>query len=394
MNAHTNEIAAEFDGEFQARARRFRAPGRVNLIGEHTDYNDGFVLPCAIGFYAHVAIAPRSDGRLVLRSTQFEEHCDFQVQELPKSKIGAWCDYVLGVAQELSRDGHQLTGADVLVASDVPVGSGLSSSAALEIASALALLSLNGRAMPMKSIALLCQRAENEFVGARVGIMDQFVSCHGKAGHAVMLDCRSLDFSLVPIPADVELVICNTMVKHELSGGEYNARRSQCEQGVRILRAHHPEIQALRDVSLDQLERHRRELPDLIYKRCLHVVQEDQRVLDAVRAFSAGELSTVGKLMLESHASLRDLYQVSCRELDLMVEAAQGLPGWYGGRMTGGGFGGCTVNLVERNLARNFASEIAQRYRQATGITPDVYVCSPADGAGAEKTGHFGTAER
>ena len=384
MKEELDKSTEAAEKEFKVRAQMFRAPGRVNLIGEHTDYNDGFVLPCAIGFYAHVAIAPRADHKLVLRSSEFQQQFEFDSSHLPNKKLGAWCDYVLGVATQLKRDGHSLTGSDMSVRSDVPVGSGLSSSAALEVAAALALLSLNSGSMPMKSIALLCQRAENEFVGAHVGIMDQFVSCHGKAGHAVMLDCRSLDFELVPIPQNVRLVICNTMVKHELSGGEYNERRAQCEEGVRLLAKYFPGVKALRDISPQQLESRAADLPDIIYRRCSHVVHEDQRVLEAVRSFGAGDLKNVGKLMLESHASLRDLYEVSCRELDVMVEAAFGLPGWYGGRMTGGGFGGCTVNMVEHDHAQRFAAEIAARYQKVTGIKPDVYVCSPADGAGAE----------
>jgi galactokinase len=303
---------------------------------------------------------------------------------LPTTRLGAWCDYVVGVARELTQTGLAMRGADVLVHGDVPVGAGLSSSAALEVASALALLNTNGGTLGLKGVALLCQRAENNFVGARVGIMDQFVSCHGKAGHAIRLDCRSLEFELVPIPASVRFVICNTMVKHQLSGGEYNERRSQCEQGVEVLARHYPAIKALRDVSREQLELHRGEMDGVTHRRCLHVVQENDRVLQAVRCFSSGDLKRVGELMLQSHASLRDLYEVSCFELDEMVKAAEGLPGWFGGRMTGGGFGGCTVNLVERATAEEFASTIAKRYQQATGITPKVYVCTAADGAGTE----------
>ena len=376
--------AEVFAKALDPKARVFRAPGRVNLIGEHTDYNDGFVLPSAIGFYAHVSVSPRSDGKLILRSTEFEQKFEFSAENLPKQKLGGWCDYVLGVASQLSKQGAKFGGANFLVHSEVPVGAGLSSSAALEVASALAFLSLTGKTVSLKEIALLCQRAENEFVGARVGIMDQFVSCHGKAGHAVLLDCRSLDYDLVPIPERVKLVICNTMVKHQLSGGEYNQRRAQCEEGVRILQKSSPGTKALRDVTADQLEGHRAEMSDVVYRRCLHVVQEDARVLAAKKSFGAGDLATVGRLMLESHASLRDLYEVSCGELDAMVSAAESLPGWMGGRMTGGGFGGCTVNLIEAGYAEAFAAEIAERYRQATGIAPDVFVCTAADGAGAD----------
>jgi galactokinase len=379
-----NELPQVFEREFHARPKIFRAPGRVNLIGEHTDYNDGFVLPSAIGFYAHVAIAPREDGKLFFMSTAYDGQFEFDVTRLPERKQDAWSDYVLGVAHQLKRAGIALTGANLLLHSEVPVGSGLSSSAALEVASALALLSLSGKSLPLKQIAKLCQSAENEFVGAHVGIMDQFVSCFGKEGHAVLIDCRSLDFELVPIPSEVDFVICNTMVKHELSGGEYNERRAQCEEGVRILSRFYPGIKALRDVSVEQLGKHKSELPPIVYRRCLHVVEENARTIEAVKRFASGDLARVGQLMRASHESLRDLYEVSCIELDAMVDSAQNLAGFIGGRMTGGGFGGCTINLVEHTNSQAFAKEVAARYKTRTGISPDVFVCSAANGAGLE----------
>ena len=377
------DLIALFQHDFAAQPEVFRAPGRVNLIGEHTDYNDGFVLPCAIGFYTHVAISPRHDSHLVLRSTGFTQN--FEVDLLAPKRLGAWCDYVVGVAAELLKLGVPVPGANLLVHGEVPIGSGLSSSAALEVASAVALLNLAGKHMPLQEVAKLCQRAENNFVGARVGIMDQFVSCHGKRDCAVLLDCRTLEFELVPIPSSVKFVICNTMVKHQLSGGEYNIRRAQCEEGVRILAKFYPGIRALRDVTVEQLQSRISEIPLVTYKRCLHVVEEDLRVQETVRQLRAGNLEAVGALMAQSHASLRDLYEVSCSELDTMVEAAQGLPGFIGGRMTGGGFGGCTVNLVESAYTESFATQIAGLYQQKTGIKPEIYVCSAADGAGTEE---------
>ncbi len=245
----TAKLADRFQKEFQAKPEIFSAPGRVNVIGEHTDYNDGFVLPSAIGFYTRVAVSPRSDRKLVLRSTEFPEVFEFDLSNLPQRRLGAWCDYVVGVALALDLAGIRVAGVNLLVHGEVPIGSGLSSSAAIEVATALALLSLSQRKMPLPTVAKLCQQAENEFVGARVGIMDQFVSCLGKQGHALLLDCRSLDFELVPIPEQVKLVICNTMVKHALSGGEYNQRRQECERGVQILSSTYPGIEALRDVS-------------------------------------------------------------------------------------------------------------------------------------------------
>jgi galactokinase len=381
-------LTQRFEEEFGTAPKLFAAPGRVNLIGEHTDYNDGFVLPCAIGFNTHVAIAPRADRKLVLLSEGFPERFEFDLQELPQTRLGAWCDYVLGVAVVLRQAEAFSSGANVLVQGGVPIGAGLSSSAAVEVASALAFMSLNGVIFPMPEVAKMCQRAENTFVGAQVGIMDQFISCLGKKGHALRLDCRSLQFEQVPIPSDVRLVICNTMVKHEHAGGEYNRRRAECDEGVRLLSKWYPEIRALRDISPEQLEEHANDLPPTIYKRCKHIVNENQRVLEGSRALSRGDLQTFGALMRQSHDSLRDLYAVSCEELDLMVEVAEGLPGFFGGRMTGGGFGGCTVNLVSEKDARAFADEVRRRYFGKTKINPDIYICSATNGAGAELGAH------
>lgn len=377
-------LRQKFEQEFGASPEVFAAPGRVNLIGEHTDYNDGFVLPCAIGFSTQVAIAPRPDRRLILLSEDFPERFDFDLADLPHNRLGAWCDYVLGVAVVLRQVEAFSSGASVLVHGGVPIGAGLSSSAAVEVASALAFMSLNGAIFPMPQVAKMCQRAENTFVGARVGIMDQFISCLGKKDHALRLDCRSLEFEQVPIPSNVRLVICNTMVKHEHAGGEYNRRREECDEGVRLLSKWYPKIRALRDVSRENLEAHAADLPPTIYKRCSHIVNENQRVLDGSRALASADLRKFGDLMRESHNSLRDLYAVSCEELDLMVEAAEGLPGFYGGRMTGGGFGGCTVNLVNVDQTEAFADTVSQRYHKKTHISPDIYICSAANGASAE----------
>jgi galactokinase len=376
-------LAQKFTEIFRAEPAIFRAPGRVNLIGEHTDYNDGFVMPAAIGFSTFVAAAPRSDGRLVICSENFPGEFAFEVNHLPQGRQREWYDYVLGVAVTLQRTGHSVPPASLLVRGEVPMGSGLSSSAAVEVATALALVSLGGPNLPFTEVAKLCQKSENEFVGARVGIMDQYVSCLGTAGHALFLDCRSLEFQLVPVPSNLKFVICNTMVKHELASGGYNQRREECEQGTKMFAKWDPNVRALRDVSMELLERHALELPESIRKRCLHVVQEDQRVLDAVRCLQTGDLVRLGELMRASHNSLRDLFEVSCRELDIMVEAAEGLPGYCGGRMTGGGFGGCTVNLVRDDKAENFAAQISERYRQATGIEPQTYICGAENGAQA-----------
>lgn len=376
-------LTVDFEKAFGTQPQIFRAPGRVNLIGEHTDYNDGFVMPAALGFSTYVAIAPRQDRRLVIHSKEFSGNFEFDLDDLPEKRVGAWCDYVLGVASVLQQHGHELSGANLLVHGKVPIGAGLSSSAALEVSSALAFLSLTGNHLPLPELAKLCRQAENNFVGAKVGIMDQFVSCMGKAGHAFLLDCRSLEFKFVPIPAGLQLVVCNTMVKHDLATGAYNTRREECEAGVRAFAQWDSSVRSLRDVSVELLDKHANDLPTTIWKRCAHVVRENARTLDAARALTQGDLSRVGQLMGASHNSLRDLYEVSCRELDLMVEAAEGLPGLCGGRMTGGGFGGCTVNLVQEENAEEFAKRIAERYREATGIRPQVYLCSAEDGAQA-----------
>ncbi len=354
-----------------------RAPGRVNLIGEHTDYNDGFVMPVAIDFFAWAAIKSRDDDRLNVASMEQAESVStsFSNGLTPRND---WSDYVVGVFAQLRSSG---SGADVLVHGEVPIGAGLSSSAALEVSTGFAALRERGEAVERTQLALLCQRAENDFVGMKCGIMDQFISCHGKAGHALMLDCRSLEFSLLPMPDDVRIVICNTMVKHELTGGEYNIRRQQCEAGVRLLAQWIPGIRALRDVNVSELLKYKDRLPADIARRCRHVITENDRVQRAAESLRSGALDEFGRLMAESHHSLRDDYEVSCPELDVMVTVAKKQAGAYGARMTGGGFGGCTVNLVDAVSVDPFVADVAREYQRATGIEPQVYVCSAADGA-------------
>lgn len=376
------ELKEAFANLYGAReARVFRAPGRVNLIGEHTDYNLGFVMPAAIDFYTWVVMAARDDRRLVARSENFDETVEFDLDEREPRPRGHWSDYPRGVAVMLERAGHILRGANLLVRGEVPIGSGLSSSAAIEVATGYALVHGAGASIDRMELAKLCQRAENEFVGMRCGLMDQFISCFGEEGRALMLDCRSLDYYRLPLPQGVNLVIANTMVKHELASSEYNLRRAECEEGVRLLSKSLPGVQSLRDVSLDELERHRDELPAVVYKRCRHVVSEDERVIEAKRALEEGDLAAFGQLMAASHASLRDDYEVSCAELDLMVEAANRVEGVYGARMTGGGFGGCTINLVRHDAVSLFQEEVAARYEKGTGLKSEIYVCSAAQGA-------------
>jgi galactokinase len=375
------DLAQQFEQRFGHQPRIFRAPGRVNLIGEHTDYNDGFVMPAAVGFSTFVAVAGRADRKLIIHSQEFPDDCGFDVDHLPGHRPGLWCDYIVGVARILRERGCKFSGLNVLVHGEVPIGAGLSSSAAVEVASALAFTSLDNAPIPLPEIAQLCRRAENEFVGARVGIMDQFVSCMGKAGYALLLDCRSLQYKFVPIPPRARIVVCNTMVKHDLATGAYNQRRAECEEGVRCFAQWQPSVRALRDVTVELLDQYSKDLPATIRKRCSHVILENKRTLDMARALQDGDLNKVGELMRQSHSSLRDLYEVSCRELDIMVESAESLPGFIGGRMTGGGFGGCTVNLVREENAADFAAQIRERYRAATGIDAQIYLCSAEDGA-------------
>jgi len=368
------ELAQGFRERFASVPRVFRAPGRVNLIGEHTDYNDGFVLPAAIDLYMWAAVAPRNDQKLVVFSENLNEQSEIDLLAANPKPRGHWSDYVYGVVLMLQKSGVPPRGADLMLFSNVPSGAGLSSSAALEVSVASALLGSAGHSLDLKNIAKLCQRAENEFVGARVGIMDQFASCFGSVDHAILLDCRSLEFKRLPLPSSAAMVICNTMVKHGHSGGEYNDRRAQCEEGVRLLKRFFPEIKTLRDVSLPQLESHRADLPELIYRRCHHVISENERVLRTVDALQVGDLAAVGRCMKDSHLSLKQDYEVSCSELDAMVEIASRSDGAIGSRMTGGGFGGCTINLVRTDAVETFQKKVREEYRRATHIEPEIYV--------------------
>ena len=363
------------------RERIFRAPGRVNLIGEHTDYNDGFVLPTAINFSTWVTVTPRDDKRLEILSENFEERVTIDLDDSHVAPRGHWSDYPIGVAVILQKAGYTLRGAHLKIRGEVPIGSGLSSSAALEVATACALDANSDLQIDRVELAKICRRAENEFVGARVGIMDQFVSLLGKANKALLLDCRSLDYELLPMTAEAHVVVCDTMVKHELASSEYNQRREQCEAGVKHLAQKLSNVKALRDVTLEQLEEYGKNMPDVIYRRCRHVVSENARVLEAGEALTRDDLTKFGRLMYESHRSLRDDYEVSCKELDLMVELATKVDGVYGGRMTGGGFGGCTVNLVAREQVEDFKRVVAEGYANETKLNPEIFVCEPSDGA-------------
>jgi galactokinase len=374
-------IEDKFARLFGASPRIYQAPGRVNLIGEHTDYNDGFVMPAAVGFSTWTAAAPRRDRKLVVQSENFHEQAEFALDQLPAGPSHHWSDYVIGVAKTLQGSGLRLPGANLLLEGNVPQGAGLSSSASLEVAVCFALLGLLDVKMEPAKVALLCQRAENEFVGALCGIMDQFIAVHGQRDHALLLDCRSLEYRLLPLRRDARLVISNTLVRHSVAHGDYNQRRAECEAGVKLMAKHFPDVKALRDVKYPEFLAVSDELPETIMRRCRHVISENERVLQAGGALESGDLEQFGALMQQSHESLRDDFQVSCPELDLMVELAGQVPGVYGARMTGGGFGGCTVSLVRADSVNAFITVVTSGYEKATGEKPEIYVCFAAHGA-------------
>jgi galactokinase len=385
-------LAREFEAAVGRSPRLYRAPGRVNLIGEHTDYNDGFVLPIALDRDTWVAAAPRADRRLVVRSREFggiviiDLEDGLSLERTPTSvtpvSAATWTRYVQGIAAILG-ESTRLTGADLMIASNVPIGAGLSSSAALQIACGFALLDLAGASIDLDHLAHAAQRAEQDFAGTRCGIMDQTIACHGRADAALWLDTRSLERRWLPLSPRVRVIVCNTMVRHELAAGEYNARRADCEAGVAVLARHRPNVRALRDVTLADLDAVSDRLSERLSRRCRHVITENARVGLAAEALERCDVHRVGTLMNESHDSLRRDYEVSCTELDTMVAIARSLAGVHGARMTGGGFGGCVVALVDRAAADTVVREIARKYKSATGTTPDVWPTAAGAGVGA-----------
>jgi galactokinase len=354
----------------------------VNLIGGHTDYNEGWVLPLAIDRDCFVLASARADGRLRIHSREFDETVEAAFD------FGApgehhWSRYVIGVAWALGEIGVPVMGADLLVASDVPHGGGLSSSAALEVSTAFALAGLASVSPDRATLARACQRAENEFVGMRCGIMDQLATCFGRRDHALLIDCRTLEVRPVPLDSSsVRVVVANTMTRHALAGSAYNRRREECEEAVRRIAAVKPDVRALRDVSWEEITSFSESWPEPIRRRARHITLEIGRVHAAARALDRGDYEALGRLMLESHRSLNEDYEVSSAELNLMVELARELPGALGSRMTGGGFGGSTVNLVRAEAVEDFAAALAQEYKERTGIDPRITACRPGDGAG------------
>ena len=380
---NTQEIQSLFSQSFSAASTFVvRAPGRVNLIGEHTDYNDGFVFPAAINFDVTIAGAPRDDNRVRAYSVTFQEFSEFELDNIKHSQKSPWCNYIRGVALSLQKAGFPIKGMNIAVAGDVPIGSGLSSSAALEVASCLAFEVAGGFDVDPVKRALLGQQAEREFVGVNCGIMDQFISSLGRKAHALFIDTRTLGYESVPLPEKgISIVISNTNKARGLVDSEYNTRRAECEKAVEILKEDLPDIIALRDVTSAQLTRLSSKLPERVLMRARHVITEDERVLESITALKSGDIARFGVLMNESHDSLRDDYQVSCKELDIMVNAARKVEGVYGSRMTGAGFGGCTVSLVKDEAVEEFKRAVGAEYKANTGLAATFYVSTASNGA-------------
>jgi galactokinase len=375
-------LKAEFTRQYGAPPEIIvRAPGRVNLIGEHTDYNDGYVLPVAIDRSVLVAASVRTDRTVRLRANDFDAQVTFSLDDISHAERHRWSNYQRGVAVVLEERGFSLPGVDIVFSSDVPIGAGLSSSAAIEVSMAVTWQTLVGFELSRPDLALLCQRAENTFVGVNCGIMDQFISALGQENAALLVDCRSLEHKPVSLPKGIAIVVMDTKKQRGLTDSAYNTRRAECEKGVRLLSTHLADITALRDVSLPEFERYADELPSNVRKRCRHVIGENQRVLEGITALESGDADTFGQLMNASHHSLRDDYEVSCAELDAMVEAAWKAPGVIGARMTGAGFGGCAVAFVEITQADAYSHQVTVAYKKATGLTPSLYICTAQAGA-------------
>jgi len=368
------------DGGNVTKPARFFAPARINLLGEHTDYTGGFVLPMAIHFATVAEISPRSDARYGFASKRFPEKFEIGTDDRSDSR-GVWSDYPVGVLRMLQQRGIEPPPFDLSLGGDVPLNSGLSSSASVEVASAVAMLAHSGVTLSAKEIALLCQRAENDYVHSPCGIMDQFVVTAGHAGHAMLLDTRALTYELLPLFPGTHIIVCNSMVKHSIATGEYGVRRREVEAGQAAIRTAFPHIPMLRDASLANLEACRDHMSPESFKRCRHIISDNGRALAARDVMTSGDSVQFGQLLLSAHASQRDDFACSCDEIDFLVDTAANLEGCFGARMTGGGFGGCTVNLVKDENAEDFATELKARYRERFDIAAETFVAEPVDGA-------------
>jgi galactokinase len=359
-----------------------RSPGRINLIGEHTDYNQGFVLPAAIDKAVFMAIAPRSDQKVTVFSLDYEQHLTFSVDNLQKNDK-TWSHYLMGVVEQFQKKGSQIRGFDCVFAGEIPLGAGLSSSAALECAMAFALNDIFELNFSKLALVQLAQKAENEFVGVKCGIMDQFASMFGKKNQVLRLDCRTLDYEYFPLSMeDFRIVLCDSGVKHSLADSAYNTRRQECETGVAIIQQQYPQVfvQSLRDVTLEMLNNCKLMLPEVVFKRCLYVVKEIARLLEGTEDLKTQNLAAFGQKMFQTHEGLRDAYEVSCEELDILVSLARNEPNVFGSRMMGGGFGGCTINLVKEKGVENFMQYVKEAYFAKTGIISKIYTVTLENG--------------
>jgi len=378
------QITKVFQNKFgYAPSHIARAPGRVNLLGEHVDYNNGFVLPAAIDRATFIAFAPSNAPHSALLAVDLDQQAFISPQTIrTKTQLPDWAHYPAGVMQTLLDENLTVQNINAVYTSDVPRGSGLSSSASVEMAFVIAWQTLGGWTLPPMRLALLAQQAEVEYVGVKSGIMDQFASACGVEGKLLLLDCRSLEWKTLPLPESVSIVIADTSVRRKLTSGEYNNRRAACEEAVRLLQQDLPTIRSLRDVSVEDFNRSAIKLPAEVRRRARHVVEEIERTKQAEALLEAGNVLRFGELMNECHISLRDLYEVSCPELETMTRIARSIEGCYGARLTGAGFGGCTVNLVARESANDFTRSLAKQYEEETGLRPNIFIARPSHGAG------------
>ena len=379
------KIKEKFIALFGAEPVMYCAPGRVNLIGEHTDYNEGFVLPAAVDKQIVFAVKPNSVGRFRFFAYDLNEQFETEEDNIQKTDT-AWANYLLGVVAQFAKAGKRVPAFDCVFGGNVPLGAGMSSSAAIEVGMAFAINDLFGLGCSRLEMTKFAQMAEHEYAGVNCGIMDQFASMHGKAGHVVRLDCRSLDFEYFPLDmTNYRLVLVNTGVKHSLASSEYNKRRAECEEGVRILQKYYNGVRSLRDATLEMIESHRAEFGDVVYRRCSYIVEENERLLAGCKALADGDFAAFGQLMFGSHEGLSHKYEVSCTELDQLVAIARTVPGVLGSRMMGGGFGGCTITLVEKTKVADFEAAVKRNYKTPDGREPVVYEVVIADGAGELK---------
>ena len=377
------KIKASFVEKFNEQPLVFRSPGRVNILGEHTDYNDGFVLPAAIDKYIYVAISKRTDSRICLYSNEFGESFSCDVKEVEKTPM-QWPNYILGVVDQLQKKGILLTGFNLLIDGDIPIGAGMSSSAAVECAAIFALNEIFNIGLSRIDLVPLAQKAEHVFAGVHCGIMDQFASMFGKKDQVIKLDCRSLDYEYVPLKLDgYKVVLFNTNVKHNLASSEYNIRRQQCESGVAIINRQIPGVKSLRDVNMEMLEQYVEPVDPLVFQRCKYVVLENERLLGACDDLRKQDLKGLGQKMYQTNQGLSNLYEVSCKELDFLVEFVKRQPGVAGARMMGGGFGGCTINIIEDAAIEPLIESISHAYQQSMNLPLTAYIVSIVDGTEA-----------